>query len=271
MAELLIALSLVLALVVGVTANRHWSARHVGEGLELSDLVNPITTIAAVLLAFVMVEALASYGRAREHAGAEARIVDEAAEVAARLGDRELGRAYQADLVCYARAVRYQEWPSMAQGGDRSPVVGDWTADFERILAAIRQSGGDDELDRLIDFDHSRADARLARLSEADPSLPEGLVWLMFGSIVVSIFGLALFMKPGHGRGTTIALLVIFGGLVGGALMTIIDLDRPFDGFNRIEPTAMVRTELAMERDFALRYPWATLPCDGGGIDLRMQ
>jgi hypothetical protein len=269
--ELLIAASLLLALVIGVTVNRRWSARHEGEGLELSDLVNPITTIAAILLAFVMVEALASYGRAREHAGQEARIVDEAAEVASRLGDAQLSEAFQADLVCYARAVRFQEWPSMASGGDRSPLVSDWTGDFERILGRIRQAGGDPELDRLIDFDHTRADARLARLSEADPSLPEGLVWLMFGAVAVSVFGLALFMKPGHGRRTTIALLVIFGALVGGSLMTIIDLDRPFDGINRIQPTAMVRTQLAMERDFSVRYPGATYPCNDGGIDVRMQ
>jgi hypothetical protein len=64
---------------------------------------------------------------------------------------------------------------------------------------------------------------------------------------------------------------VIFGALVGGSLMTIIDLDRPFDGINRIEPTAMVRTELARERDFSVRFPGATYPCDDGGIDVRMQ
>jgi hypothetical protein len=266
MAELIIILTLLLALVVGVTVNRRWTAVHPGEGLEISDLINPITTIAAILLAFVMVEALSTYGRAREHAGSEARIVDEVAEAAARLHDRELGREFQADLVCYARAVRFQEWPSMALSGDRSPSVGVWTGDIERILGDIRRSGGDDELDRLIDFDHARGDARLSRLAEADPSLPSGLNWLMLGSVIVSMAGLAIFMKAGNGRRTNVTVLLIFGAIVGGTLITIIDLDRPFDGFNAIEPMAITRTQVAMEHDFAARYPGESYPCDGGGI-----
>lgn len=266
MAELIIIVGLLIALGLGISLNRRWTSLHPGEGLDMSDLVTPIVTIAAILLAFVMVEALSTYGRAREHAGAEARVVDEAAEVAARLGDVELGRAYQADLVCYARAVRFQEWPSMSRSGDRVAAVGVWTHDIERILGDIRRSGGDDELDRLIDFDHARGDARLARLAEADPSLPSGLNWLMLGSVVVSIFGLALFTKAETGRRTNIAILLIFGAIVGGTLITIIDLDRPFDGFNAIEPTAMIRTEIAMEADFARRHPGQAYPCDTGGI-----
>ena len=266
MAELLIVLLLLLALVVGVTVNRRWTVGHGGEGLDIGDLVNPITTIAAILLAFVMVEALSTYGRARENAGAEARIVDEAAEAAARLHDTGLAREYQADLVCYARAVRFQEWPSMAGGGDRSPAVAVWSGDFERILGDIRRAGGDDELDRLIDFDHARGDARLSRLAEADPTLPSGLVWLMILAVVVSIFGLAMFMKADSGRRTNVAVLLIFGAIVGGTLITIIDLDRPFDGYNSIQPTPMVRTQIAMEQDFARRFPSQPFPCDVGGL-----
>ena len=49
-------------------------------------------------------------------------------------------------------------------------------------------------------------------------------------------------------------------------MITIIDLDRPFDGFNAIEPTAMTRTQLAMEHDFQVRYQSQTFPCDDGGL-----
>lgn len=264
--ELVIILSLLVAIVVGITANRRWTTRHGGEGLDAGDLVNPITTIAAILLAFVMVEAPSSYGRAREPAGTEARIVDASAEAAARLGNVELARAYEADLICYARAVRFQEWPSMASSGDRSLAVAVWNGDFERILGDIRRAGGDDELDRLIDFDATRGDARRSRLAEADPSLPGGLNWLMLGSVAVAIFGLAMFMKPDTGRRTNVAILLTFGAVVGGTLITVIDLDRPFVGFNKIEPTAMIRTQVAMEQDFATRYPSATFPCDTVGI-----
>jgi hypothetical protein len=264
--ELAIIVALLVAIVVGVAANRRWTSNHDGEGLDAGDLVNPITTIAAILLAFVMVEALSSYGRARENAGTEARIVDASAEAAARVANAPLALAFEADLICYARAVRFQEWPSMAVSGDRSPAVAVWNGDVERVLGEIRRAGGDDELDRLIDFDASRSDARLSRLAEADPSLPSGLNWLMLGSVVVAIFGLAMFMKPGTGRRTNVAILLIFGSIVGGTLIMVIDLDRPFDGFNKIEPTAMTRTQLAMEADFATRYPSGSYPCDAGGI-----
>jgi hypothetical protein len=264
--ELVIVVALLAAIVIGVVANRRWTTNHDGEGLDAGDLVNPITTIAAILLAFVMVEALSSYGRARENAGTEARVVDASAEAAARVANAPLALAYEADLVCYARAVRFQEWPSMARSGDRSPVVAVWNGDIERVLGAIRRMGGDDELDRLIDFDAARSDARLSRLAEADPSLPTGLNWLMLGSVVVAIFGLAMFMKPGTGAGTNVAILLIFGAIVGGTLIMVIDLDRPFDGFNKIEPTAMIRTQAAVELDFATRYPSGTYPCDAAGI-----
>ncbi len=97
-------------------------------------------------------------------------------------------------------------------------------------------------------------------------ALPSGLNWLMLGSIVVSIFGLAMFMKADTGRRTNVAVLLIFGAIVGGTLITIIDLDRPFDGFNAIQPTAMMRTQIAMENDFTTRYASQTFPCDGGGL-----
>ena len=271
MSELIIVVALLIAVVVGVTLNRRWAPQHSGAGLDIADLVNPIVTIAAILLAFVMVEALASEGRARDYAGVEARVVDEESEAAGRLGDRDIRRAYAFDLVCYARAVRFQEWPSMARAADRSPTVDHWTGDIERLLGEIRDSGGDEELDRLIDFDSARGDARLARLSEADTSLPTGLVWLMLGSVVVSVFGLALFMKSDTGRRTNLVVLLIFSALVGGTFLTIIDLDKPFDGLNRIEPSAMARTEAMITRDVEARHPGPTYPCDTGGLPTTVQ
>ena len=271
MTEITIILLLLIAVAVGIALNRRWAPQHAGAGLDIADLINPIVTIAAILLAFVMVEALASEGRARDFAGAEARVVDEEAAAAGRLGDRDIRRDYAFDLVCYARAVRFQEWPTMARDADRSPTVDHWTGDIERLLGEIRVGGGDDELDRLIDFDSDRGDARLARLSEADTSLPTGLVWLMLGSVVVSVFGLALFMKSDTGRRTNLVVLLIFSALVGATFVTILDLDRPFDGFNRIEPSAMARTEAMITRDVEARHPGPTYPCDAGGLPTAVQ
>jgi hypothetical protein len=263
---LVIVISILVALAVGGWLNRRWAARHPGHGLLVADLINPIATISAILLAFVMVEALASWDRAHGRANDEAHIVDRQAESAARLTNADLALQYQAGLVCYARAVRFEEWPEMSGGGERSPEVDVWTEEFERIADEIELDGGDDELDRLIDNDNERSDARLARLAEADPSLPVGLNLLMLASVIFSILGLAMFMNPDNGRRANAWVMLTFGLIVGGSLIIINDLDRPFDGFTRIEPLAMERTQRSMEKDLAVNHPSLVYPCDEGGL-----
>ena len=266
MTELIIIVSILLALAVGGLVNRHWAASHPGEGLAVGDLINPLATIAAILLAFVMVEALASWDRARERANEEAHIVDKEAESAGRLVNAELALRFRTSLVCYARAVQFQEWPHMAGGSERSPELSVWSHEFERITGDIRRTGGDDELDRLIDIDNERSDARLARLAEADPSLPIGLNVLMLAAVFFSVLGLATFMNPDNGHRANAGVMLIFGLVVGGSLIIINDLDRPFDGFTRIEPTAMEQVQRSMEEDLAGSHPSLAYPCDAGGV-----
>ena len=92
----------VLAALVGLAINVWWERSSSDEssedeGFGLNDLVTPITTLAVVLLAFIMVEGLNSYGRAREHIGAEARIIDQMGEAAERVDDESLGQEIQPD------------------------------------------------------------------------------------------------------------------------------------------------------------------------------
>jgi hypothetical protein len=266
MTELVIIVLILLALAVGGLANRRWVRNHPGDGLAIGDLVNPIATIAAILLAFVMVEALASWDRARDHANAEAHIVDEEAESAARIADPELSLELQAGLVCYARAVRFQEWPHMAMNGERTPEVSLWSHRFEGLAAEIERMGGDGEIDRLIDIDNERSAARLDRLAEADPSLPIGLNLLMLAAVILSIIGLAMFMNPSTGHRANSVVMLIFGLVVGGSLIIINDLDRPFDGFTRLDPVGMERVQRGMEEDLAESDPALVYPCDEEGL-----
>lgn len=265
--EVVIVLGVALAVVLGIVGNRWWVAHRrpaEDEGLSLGDLVNPVTALAAILLAFIMVEALASYGRARDHIGVEARIVDQYAETAGRLADVSASRGLQGDLICYVRAVRFKEWPTMARG-ERAAEVGVWTGRFEASLAGLRRAGGDAELERLIDLDAERGQARLARIAESTPSIPAGLNGLMFGSVVLSVFGLALFTRPGGSRALHATMVVAFAVVVGATLYMINDLDQPFAGFNRLEPTEIARIQDSMESDFAARYPSVPIPCDAFG------
>ncbi|MFD6436211.1 hypothetical protein ACFWFC_26175, partial [Streptomyces venezuelae] len=76
----------VLALLAGLAANRFLRPRLVSEdddtGMAVKDLVGPLLTLTVLLLAFVLVTANGSYGKAEIAARGEARAVDQLVESA---------------------------------------------------------------------------------------------------------------------------------------------------------------------------------------------
>ena len=71
-----------------------------------------IGTMFAVMLAFVILFSLQSYQRAREGASVEAVAVTELSAVAGIFGS-PTSDSLRGGLVCYGRAVVYDEWPAM--------------------------------------------------------------------------------------------------------------------------------------------------------------
>jgi len=150
--------------------------------------------------------------------------------------------------------------------GDRAPEVAVWTRRLQTELAAMRRAGGDDELDRLIDLDLTRAEARLARITESNSTLPRGLSWLMFASAVVSVLALAVFMSSKVDRRIYVSGLVVFAVLLGGTLYMINDLDSPFSGVNKLEPKELTRISRGLEKDYTAFAPGVLLPCNAEGV-----
>ena len=257
------------ALALGYFANTRWLARPAAAedetGLGISDLVEPMTTLAVVLLAFILAEGLSSYGRARDQASEEARVLDAAAESASRVKDLRLGQDLQGEYICYGRAVVKQEWPAMGHG-DRAPGVGVWTNRVETVITEL-ENKGEEETDRLIEADNARGDVRLRRLSESKPTIPNGLKGLMLVAVLISVFSLAFFMQPKAGeKGVHLAVLIVITSLLAMTLYTINDLDTPFaKGLNTIQPTEMRDRVKRLEDDFAKAYPGATVPCEADG------
>ncbi|MFE5975637.1 hypothetical protein ACFQ64_26140 [Streptomyces sp. NPDC056460] len=107
------------ALLAGLAANRWLRPRLLNEdddtGMAVKDLVGPLLTLTVLLLAFVLVTANGSYGKAEVASRGEARALDQLVETAEYAPEVQRARI-QADAVCYARAVRTQEWPAMADG-----------------------------------------------------------------------------------------------------------------------------------------------------------
>lgn len=252
------------AALLGLAINRWSVARPAqGEGFGLNDLVGPITTLAVVLLAFIMVEGLSSYGRAREQIAAEARIVDQMGESAARVEDADVNRRLQGSLVCYARAVIHHEWPAMANG-DSSDKVRVWTNALEEAIGEVDPA--DPQAGRLIDQDNARAEARLSRLTEANPTIPGGLNLLMLVAVITAVVGVAAFMKQAGNRIVYLVVFAVFTFLMAGTLYMINDLDAPFRGLNKLEPQELERRAMLIEADFVEAFPREPTPCDEEGI-----
>lgn len=257
-------LIVVASMVIGVIGNR-WVRRRQpleGTGFGVKELVGPVTTLGVVLMAFVMAQSLASYGRARENVGTEARVVNEMSEAAQRLEDSEAGNRIQLDLVCYARAVRTGEWGPM-DIGERAPGVSSWADALQGELKDLKLTSQDSEVGRLIDLDSQRAAARVSRITESSPTNPPGLNWLMLGTVAASLVGLGLFV---HMSGSIYIHVAILGALtlvLTGTLYMINDLDQPFSGLNQLEPTDLEHIEERIQT----QLPSSThpLPCDKDG------
>ncbi|MGW5731520.1 MULTISPECIES: bestrophin-like domain [Streptomyces] len=252
-----------LALLIGVAANRFLRPRLLSEdddsGMAVKDLVGPLLTLTVLLLAFVLVTANGSYGKAEVASRGEARALDQLVETAEYAPEAARARI-QADAVCYARAVRAKEWPAMADGnGSTAPSV--WSTDLRR---SFREVEGKPVFGMLVAADHKRSDEREERLTQATASIPSAIFWFLLATLVITVVALGICMPRRNNRGQLITLTVITA-LLTTTLCIIRDVDRPFGGMIDVKPTAITETERQATRDFLAHHSAAELPCPADG------
>ncbi|HEY9330137.1 MAG TPA: hypothetical protein VIS09_18185 [Streptomyces sp.] len=253
----------VLALLAGLAANRYLRPRLLNEdddaGMAVKDLVGPLLTLTVLLLAFVLVTANGSYGKAETAARGEARAVDQLVE-SAEYAPAAQRAEVQADAVCYARAVRIQEWPAMAYGhGSPAPSV--WSTDFRRVF---REVEGKPVFGMLTAADNKRSEEREERLTQATASIPSAILWFLLATLAITVIALGICLPRRNNRGQLITLIIITA-LLTTTLCIIRDVDRPFGGIINVEPTAIAEVERQATRDFTMNHPAADLPCDNQG------
>ncbi|MFE0423023.1 hypothetical protein [Streptomyces sp. NPDC058953] len=253
----------VLALLAGLAANRRLRPRLVpfddGHGLALKDVVEPLLMLTVLLLAFVLVTASGSYGKAEVASRGEARALDHMAEIAEYVPAAHRARI-QTAAVCYARAVRVQEWPAMADG-DGSSAPGVWAAEFRHTF---RELEGDKSFGLLVAADNKRSQEREERLTQATASVPAAILWFLLATVAITILTLAICLPRRRNRGQ-IAVLVVITGILASTLCIIRDADRPFGGVITIPSAAMTETEREATRDHLAHGGPADFPCDGDG------
>ncbi|MDI3418029.1 bestrophin-like domain [Streptomyces luteolus] len=259
---ILIIVIAVLALLAGLAANRYLRPRLVSdgdEGMAVKDLIGPLLTLTVLLLAFVLVTASGSYGKAEVAARGEARALDKIVELAEYAPAGPKARV-QADSVCYARAVRTQEWPAMADGeGSAAPSV--WSTDLRKTFRAVE---GKPVFGMLIAADNERSQEREERLTQSTASIPSSILWFLLITLTVTVVALGVCLPRRNNRAQIVALVVITG-LLTTTLCIIRDVDRPFGGITSVEPTAIAETERQATRDYRTNHPDAPLPCDENG------
>ncbi|MGA4846524.1 hypothetical protein ACOBQB_09735 [Streptomyces sp. G5(2025)] len=260
---ILIIVVAVLALLAGLAANRFLRPRLVSEdddaGMCVKDLVGPLLTLTVLLLAFVLVTANGSYGKAEVAARGEARAVDQLVESAEYAPEAQRSKI-QADAVCYARAVRQREWPSMADGkGSPAPSV--WSTDLRHVF---REVEGKPVFGMLVSADTKRSDEREERLTQATASIPSAILWFLLATLVITVMALGTCIPRRNNRGQIITLTVITG-LLTATLCIIRDVDRPFGGIIDIKPTAITEVERQATHDFLAHHTEANPPCDKQG------
>lgn len=218
-----------------------------------------IGTMFAVMLAFVILFSLQSYQRAREGANIEAVSVTELNAVASVFGSPTSDRLH-GGLVCYGRAVIYDEWPAM-QDGHSSALVESWVDrlhdDF--TAAAPREAREEAAYAQWFDEVAQRRDGRRERLAEASPFMPMPL-WLALGIGATLTLGYMV-AQADRREGVVVQAIPIgfVAALVTAGLLVVVFLDNPYTGGNgSIKPTEMTRTLTRIDNG-------VVAPCDERG------
>lgn len=253
----------VVALLAGLAANRFLRPRLLteddGTGMAVKDLVGPLLTMTVLLLSFVLVTANGSYGKAEVASRGEARALDQLVETAEYAPQAQRARI-QADAVCYARAVREQEWPAMSDGkGSPAPSV--WSTDLRQTFRTLE---GKPVFGMLIAADNKRSDEREERLTQASASVPSAIMWFLLATLIITVMALGICLPRKNNRGQLITLTVITA-LLTTMLVIIRDVDRPFGGIIDVQPTAISEAERQATRDFLAHNPATRIPCDDAG------
>ena len=251
-------------LVVGARSPEDPLAR--AEGVTVSELVVPARTLAALVLAFVVVSVYDSFVDAESQAAAEAGAVLSMAENTTLLTPEARG-AVLGRLVCYARSVAGPDWRAQAEDAAPSTIT---DAAADQLTVALGRAAADPRnataVGAILAENGDRITSRIQRFEDGRPSVPD-VVWVvLLLTMALMIGGLAALVHPGVRTMVQVVVqVVVLAGttvVFGLTLLVVHDLDSPFSGPARVEPTAMTTVERRMAQ---LPGEAVLAPCDRDG------
>jgi hypothetical protein len=197
-----------------------------------------IGVVYGVILAQVVVAAWDQYQSAEAVASTEADAVLNLARLAEVLPANERAPVI-ASLRTYAEHVIEVEWPAMEHGDIeitlQSPVIHDlWQT---VIAASARQSGSSAVAAQSLEQLDTLSDARRSRAVLAEGGLPLAMrLTLLLGALITIGFSYLFVVDDTRVQGIITASLAALTALL---LLLEFQLETPYQGVSRIEPTAM--------------------------------
>jgi hypothetical protein len=236
------------------------------DGDRASGVFGVLATGFSVLLGLVVFLAFESYDQSRAGAEAEALVLAQQVETAARLGE-PVAVPLVGQLICYGRSVVHVEWPRATKGtlGDQ---INPWgvelfdTVQRAQLSTPAREAAYGKWLDQTSDREGARSD----RIHGAVGVIPSPLwVVLFFISIVIFVYML-FFADSGEGAVTQAVLMGSVASVIVAMLLLIRFLDSPFhEGVGGVKPVAMERTLRIIDESVGAAGIRASPPCDEQG------
>jgi hypothetical protein len=237
------------------------------DGDRAAGVFGVLATGFAVLLGFVVFLAFESFDTSRSGAEREAQIVREQFETA-QLFPADVRGRLSAELVCYARAVAYSEWPKM-RAGTLEDTANPWTLAMFRITKTVEPQSSVEQAayGKWLDERTDRESARGDRTHGAEGVIPLPLWIVLFLSALIIFVFMMLFADSAERA-------VVQATMIGGVAMVITStllllwfLDHPYhSGPGGLRPVAMVRTVRILGQEAAEARAKLTIPCNARGI-----
>ena len=210
------------------------------------DAYKSITTYAALVISFSLVQAVGNLRTVEEQINREAAAFNNLDRVMLRFGSAEMS-ALRPLLDAYGRAIVDREWPLLA-GAQRSEEATQAFRTLSRGGAAIepanhRQETLYNEFQRIL---HDMTDLRENRIANTELSLP-GIFWATVCCVCMVLVVLAGLITPAPERTVQVRGLIAVIALL---LSLVVVVDSPFSGEYSASPRALERV-LAFNRSRA--------------------
>jgi len=211
----------------------------------------------ALVIGFVLAFALEGYQAADSDAGSEADSVT-ALSRAATLFDAESRDRLGHELICYSRAVIYDEWPKQSDGESSELATAATDRLFQSFGGLGRSNPDDAALSSSLDRVRELGESRAARLLKSNQSLPSMFwVFMIVGGLMLT--GYATILAGNERRLGQVIFILPVTLLLLCAIYLVAVFEQPFRGPNALQPQAM-EVALKSVTDF-VPDPRANRPC----------